>query len=63
MDAGEQEAARAERAGHDQGVEEDEAAALLHKPYLTRGPLRRWFWRFAEGATRFGSDGRGSTGS
>jgi hypothetical protein len=63
----EQKDARAGRAGDDnsQEVEDDETAraAMLDKQYPTGGPFRRWLWRVAEGATRYGSDGRGITGS
>jgi hypothetical protein len=67
MTGDEQKEARAERAGHDNSQEagDDEAAraAMLDKQYPTGGPFRRWLWWVAEGATRYGSDGRGITGS
>jgi hypothetical protein len=55
----EREASRADPARHEnpQEAEEDEAAALLDKHYPTGGWFRRWLWRAAEGATRFGSGG------
>lgn len=59
--------AAAERVGHDNsreaGGDEGARAAMLDKQYPTGGPFRRWLWRVAEGATRYGSDGRGITGS
>ena len=36
---------------------EDEATDPSNKQYPTGGWLRRWFWRVADGATRFGSGG------
>jgi hypothetical protein len=60
----ERETARAERARHEnpQEAEEEEekkkkATALFDKHYPTGGWFRRWLWRVAEGATRFGSGG------
>jgi hypothetical protein len=58
MNWAEREATRTERARHENQQEaEEEATTRLAKHYPTGGWFRRWLWRVAEGATRFGSGG------